>query len=112
MPKSSMSEAIYVREPVKAARVQAQRRALIARLRREATPKASRQLADIVAIYNRVEQAFRDVRRCSECGLELTDPVSVVRGVGPDCWQALLDVAHEELRVRTVRVVPAPDGGF
>ena len=31
--------------------------------------------------------------RCKRCGRELSDPVSVERGVGPDCWQKALDQA-------------------
>lgn len=102
MPKSSMSEAVYVREPVKAAHVHAQRRALIARLEQEDTPRAARQLEEQLRMYNRVDQAFRDVGRCSECGRELSDPVSVARGIGGDCWRDLVDLAHEEFRTRVM----------
>jgi hypothetical protein len=27
--------------------------------------------------------------RCGKCGKELTDPVSIERGIGPDCWETL-----------------------
>jgi hypothetical protein len=27
--------------------------------------------------------------RCRVCGIRLTDPVSIGRGVGPDCWAKL-----------------------
>lgn len=27
--------------------------------------------------------------RCGKCGKELTDPVSIERGIGPDCWESL-----------------------
>lgn len=112
MAKSTMAEAIYVREPVKAARVQAQRRALIVRLARQATPSQARQLDDQLAMYARVEKAFAEVGRCSICGRELSDPVSVARGIGGDCFRDLVDLAHEELRVRSMPFgrTPADEG--
>jgi hypothetical protein len=27
--------------------------------------------------------------RCAMCGCELTDPLSMSRGIGPDCWQTI-----------------------
>lgn len=32
-----------------------------------------------------LETAFDEAARCSSCGRQLTDPTSVVRGVGPEC---------------------------
>ena len=32
-----------------------------------------------------IEAALSTAARCSECGRALEDPVSVVRGIGPDC---------------------------
>jgi len=28
---------------------------------------------------------------CTHCGKQLTDPVSILRGIGPDCWRKRLD---------------------
>lgn len=30
---------------------------------------------------------LRSCGRCQMCGKTLSDPVSVERGIGPDCWQ-------------------------
>jgi hypothetical protein len=34
--------------------------------------------------------------KCHLCGRVLKDPVSITRGVGPDCWAKLLDIARRE----------------
>jgi hypothetical protein len=35
----------------------------------------------------RLEAKLVAVGRCKRCGRGLTDPTSVDRGIGPDCWQ-------------------------
>jgi hypothetical protein len=34
-----------------------------------------------------VERILAAAGHCKHCGRPLSDPVSVERGVGPDCWQ-------------------------
>jgi hypothetical protein len=36
----------------------------------------------------RVAAHAQRLHRCGDCGRELTDPASIARGVGPDCWEA------------------------
>lgn len=33
-----------------------------------------------------IREGLRASAHCSRCGKGLTDPTSVARGVGPDCW--------------------------
>lgn len=40
-----------------------------------------------------LEDALTRAGRCRRCGRDLSDPISVKRGVGPDCWQRALDQA-------------------
>jgi hypothetical protein len=35
----------------------------------------------------RVERQLNAVNHCRHCGRPLTDPTSIERGVGSDCWQ-------------------------
>lgn len=37
----------------------------------------------------RLREQRRALGVCSECGRGLTDPLSVSRGIGPDCWSQL-----------------------
>jgi hypothetical protein len=38
-----------------------------------------------VRAAERIEQGLADAGRCKRCGCELTDPVSLEHGVGPEC---------------------------
>jgi hypothetical protein len=40
-----------------------------------------------LALAEHWEAELQKARRCRRCGRLLTDPVSLGRGVGPDCWQ-------------------------
>ncbi len=33
--------------------------------------------------------AIHHAGKCGKCGRELTDPTSMERGIGPDCWEAM-----------------------
>lgn len=33
-----------------------------------------------------LEGALGSATRCADCGRPLTDPTSIERGIGPDCW--------------------------
>jgi len=37
---------------------------------------------------------FSEMDRCGRCARPLTDPVSIQRGIGPDCWGALTGSKH------------------
>ncbi|MGD9798880.1 MAG: DUF6011 domain-containing protein [Acidimicrobiia bacterium] len=93
---------MLVQHPNKAARLQARRRARIHELRRRPQVFAVRiQLEELEMAFERYEKAFVETGRCSECGRELSDPASVARGIGGDCWSDLLRAAHEELARRS-----------
>lgn len=47
---------------------------------------------------------------CGRCGRELRDPVSIVRGIGPECFGKLTGSKGHE-KVKTLKSVPAPVGG-
>lgn len=56
----------------------------------EARQSGDRQLAeDYEEAGDALEAILRKKTRCRECGRGLDDPVSVARGVGPDCWAKL-----------------------
>jgi hypothetical protein len=38
---------------------------------------------------------YAEADRCGRCGRELTDPESIARGVGPECYGQLTGSAHE-----------------
>jgi hypothetical protein len=40
----------------------------------------------LVAAIAGLQEGLRASAHCSRCGKSLTDPTSVARGVGPDCW--------------------------
>ena len=44
---------------------------------------------------DRLEAVLIEHRCCRRCGRGLTDPTSVLRGVGPECWSKILDDAVE-----------------
>jgi len=35
-------------------------------------------------------------QHCHICGKELSDPVSIARGIGPECWQDILSLANDD----------------
>jgi hypothetical protein len=45
--------------------------------------------------------------RCGRCGRQLTDPVSIERGIGPECYGRETG-SHHEIRVPHVTVVATP----
>jgi hypothetical protein len=61
------------------------RRAGAARARRR-----ERTVYDIVTEHLRTG-AFQSAHSCKCCGKELTDPASIARGIGSECWQRVLD---------------------
>jgi Family of unknown function (DUF6011) len=38
---------------------------------------------------------FQEAMECGRCGAELTDPTSITRGIGPDCYGALTGSQHQ-----------------
>lgn len=38
---------------------------------------------------------FKEANECGKCGLELTDPVSIERGFGPDCFGKVTGSVHQ-----------------
>jgi hypothetical protein len=55
-----------------------------------AAKKKNRSDAFRQAVKADFEGALRPRDRCRCCGRELTDPPSVARGIGPECWPRLL----------------------
>ena len=54
----------------------------------EARQAGDRQLAeDYEEAGDVLEAILTKQARCRACGRALEDPVSVARGVGPDCWE-------------------------
>jgi hypothetical protein len=54
-----------------------------------------------------LEQAtIQEEERCGVCGLELTDPESIARGIGPVCFGRLTESEHQ---VKNKRRVELPD---
>jgi len=77
---------VYVRNPGKAAQQLAAKRKRIAELEAGAPARPFEDVAEHRKVAARLEQAFRDTGRCQDCGKPLTDPTSVARGIGPDCF--------------------------
>jgi hypothetical protein len=42
-----------------------------------------------------MQLAGRLCGQCCRCWRELTDPVSIERGIGPDCYQGIIDRTKE-----------------
>lgn len=70
--------------PVKAARLLAG-----IRLRRALNRVADKDEARVSGI----EAGLRHAKRCLRCGRILTDPDSISRGIGPDCWSRIVRAA-------------------
>lgn len=58
-----------------------------------------RYLAGCFADFERVAEIVAE-DSCGKCGLPLTDPVSIARGFGPDCFGALTKSRHAEIFAR------------
>ncbi len=51
--------------------------------------------------------------RCGKCGRQLTDPVSIARGIGPECYGASTGSQHEtKTRTQQERVTEATTSGM
>jgi hypothetical protein len=88
MAKTSYSE-MYLRNPVKSAAQLAAKRKRISELENGQAPRQFESLDEHRKIVDRLVRAFRDTERCEICGHPLRDPVSVARGIGPDCWSRM-----------------------
>lgn len=44
--------------------------------------------------------------RCQMCGRKLTDPESMVRGYGPECWSDIVKSVSESLGMGDYEVIP------
>lgn len=68
------------------------------------------------AYAGKLETLLGALTRCANCGHPLTDPLSVRRGIGPDCWEVIGPEWRESIRQRLeaeaadvrVREVPGP----
>ena len=36
--------------------------------------------------------------KCQKCGRKLTDPESIARGYGPECWGEILEIVRSAVR--------------
>lgn len=78
-PAAQAAHAVAL-SPAKAAdRLTYTRRTILAD---DTTPE---QRAEAVALAGALEAALAGACRCSRCGRALRDPVSVARGIGPEC---------------------------
>ena len=68
-----------VRCPAKAARY-------LAKMQVDVDRVAELEARRLVAAMAGLKEGLRASAHCSRCGKSLTDPTSVARGVGPDCW--------------------------
>jgi len=52
------------------------------------------------------EEIKKQVATCAICGKEITDPTSVARGVGPECWAQLPPAERERFLPRAQKQMP------
>jgi uncharacterized protein DUF6011 len=65
-----------------------------------ATPAASqalRALIDHMAGVAAIAWRIQSADTCGRCGRELTDPISLDRGIGPDCWGQITGSKHAQV---------------
>jgi hypothetical protein len=72
-----------------------ERRSLAAK--KAAATKSERRALKVLIIAKRAaaEQAIGPRSRCYVCGKKLTDRQSIERGIGPECWQDVLNTVTE-----------------
>jgi hypothetical protein len=90
-----------VKHPQKSARTLADLRRRVDELDAGAAPRSPSETPE--SVRHQIERylaGFRAAARCEDCGKALDDPVSVKRGIGPDCH------ARRQRRTR-----PELDGG-
>lgn len=56
-----------------------------------------------------VSERIQHPGTCMVCGRELTDPVSIDRGIGPDCYGSITGSEHQQKIKEFKRVVKAPE---
>lgn len=105
MAKTTFSAAL-MRNPGKAAKNLAYHRQRLAELHAGMRPRAHESVEEHQRIIQRLERAFRDTGRCEDCGKALTDPVSIERGVGPEC------IARRALADAETTTATPDDGRF
>ena len=44
--------------------------------------------------------------KCQKCGRRLTDPESMIRGYGPECWEEIVDAVREAMEHRDSEPIP------
>ena len=44
--------------------------------------------------------------KCQRCGRKLTDPESMIRGYGPECWADIVNIVREQLHPREDEPIP------
>lgn len=93
-----------VRAAIKAAeerrhlwRSEAAKRAAVTRRRRQ-----ERRVYRVVAALRNDERLPGPARNCFICGKGLDDPQSIERGIGSDCWQAVLTSLEKQRREEAV----------
>jgi len=84
------------------------------RLKQRTYELAQARVLDFIgAPDTQMQAAGRLWGHCCRCGKQLTDPLSLERGIGPDCWQGILlgirAMAAEEYAVRRIsRLIGMP----
>ena len=44
--------------------------------------------------------------KCQRCGRKLTDPESMVRGYGPECWADIVNIVREQMHPQEDEPIP------
>lgn len=56
---------------------------------------------------------FQEASECSICGIELSDPISIARGIGPTCYGKMTNSVHQvkwALEAEALKMSGAPNG--
>ena len=78
-PTTETHRRFAIRCPVKAARY-------LARMQADVEHVGEIEARRLTAAMAGLREGLRASAHCSRCGKSLTDPTSVARGVGPECW--------------------------
>jgi hypothetical protein len=66
--------------------------------KRAAETRAQHRELDVARVAQQIRHNIGPLARshCAICGRELTDPLSIGRGVGPECWEYVMQVMDKQ----------------